>query len=123
MLGLEHHGRPPGVGFVEDARSGIQIARLGTTPGGHIGDQVADHIGGSRAVLVTSDRHAARLVLQRVGEPGDSARLTSVAPLRAVACRSAGMCVPGRMRAGGLAVLVRGVWFGADRYLCGGRSL
>jgi hypothetical protein len=38
---------------------------------------------------VTSDRHAARLVLQRVSEPSDSARLTSVAPLRAVACRSA----------------------------------
>jgi hypothetical protein len=27
-------------------RSGIQISRFGTTPGGHLGDQIADHIGG-----------------------------------------------------------------------------
>jgi hypothetical protein len=25
---------------------GTQIARFGTTPGGHLGDQLADHIGG-----------------------------------------------------------------------------
>ena len=28
---------------------GTQIGRFGTTPGGHLGDQLADHIGGSRA--------------------------------------------------------------------------
>ena len=26
---------------------GTQIARFGATPGGHLGDQFADHIGGS----------------------------------------------------------------------------
>jgi len=27
----------------------MQIARFGTAPGGHIGDQVANHIGGYRS--------------------------------------------------------------------------
>jgi hypothetical protein len=27
---------------------GTQIARFGTTPGGHLGDHLANHIGGSR---------------------------------------------------------------------------
>jgi hypothetical protein len=38
------------------ARTGIQIARFGTTPGGYLGDQVADHNGiGSRTLeLVTT---------------------------------------------------------------------
>jgi hypothetical protein len=36
----------PGVGRPSDhAHSGIQITRFGTTPGGYIGDRVADHIG------------------------------------------------------------------------------
>jgi hypothetical protein len=30
-------------------RSGIQISRFGTTPAGHLGDQIVDHIGGSRS--------------------------------------------------------------------------
>jgi len=33
----------PTVGYT---RSGIQITRFGTTPGGRLGDRAADHIGG-----------------------------------------------------------------------------
>ena len=46
--------------------------------------------GGSRATAMTSDRHTARLMFQRVSEPSaDYARLLRVLPGENSACRSA----------------------------------
>jgi hypothetical protein len=63
----EAQGRPPvlsacrsGVGRLRGyACGGAQITRCGAAPGGHLREQVADHIGGSvrRAVVITD--HAA----------------------------------------------------------------
>jgi hypothetical protein len=47
-LNSARRGRQPTTGSM---RSGAQITPFGVTPGGHIGDQVADHIGGSVRVL------------------------------------------------------------------------
>ena len=40
------------VGTGPPMAGGIQIARFSTTPGGHLGDQVANHIGGSARIIV-----------------------------------------------------------------------
>ena len=50
-------------------RSRTQIARFGVLSNCHLGNQIAEHIGGSRATAATSDRHAARLVFQGMSEP------------------------------------------------------
>jgi hypothetical protein len=50
-------------------RSGIQITLFGVVSGGHLGNQIAEHIGGSRATAVTSDHHAARLAFQSMSDP------------------------------------------------------
>jgi len=42
-------------------RSGMQISRFGTTPGGHLGDQIADHI--DRRASATPLSHTAARVL------------------------------------------------------------
>jgi hypothetical protein len=53
------------------------------------------HIGGSRATVVTSHRHATRLVFQRVSEPrADCARVTIVSVVRPGPRRSSGSGCP-----------------------------
>ncbi|HUK68919.1 MAG TPA: hypothetical protein VLW50_09245 [Streptosporangiaceae bacterium] len=44
------NGRRPAAGPCQE-RNGTQISRFGTTPGGHLGDHVADHNGGYFALL------------------------------------------------------------------------
>jgi hypothetical protein len=43
---------------------GAQITQVGVPATDHLGDQVADHIGGSRPLAAASDHHAARPVFE-----------------------------------------------------------
>jgi hypothetical protein len=50
-------------------RSRTQITRFGVAQDGHLSNQVADQIGGSRTAAATSDHHVARQVLLTASGP------------------------------------------------------